>query len=88
MTAKNEKPFEEQDILEKLKLRSEIRRKIGRTKDGKPDRISDTCDEAAGTIERLRQRIIDLEDECRAQRAHVIDLQERINKITRKTGEW
>ena len=65
------KPFEEQDILEKLKLRAEIRRKIGRKADGKPDRIADTCEEAAGTIERLRQMIIDLEDENRELRIRI-----------------
>ena len=77
----SDKPFEEQDILEKLKTRADIRRKIGRTKDGKPDRIADTCDEAAGTIERLRQTIIDLEDESRHQRAKIEFLEDQVEQL-------
>lgn len=48
------KPYEQQDIVEKLRNRAEIRRKIGRKPDGKPDRIADTCEEAANEIEHLR----------------------------------
>jgi len=51
------KPFEEQDVLEKLKNRSDIRRKIGRTSDGKPDRIADTCEAAYAEIVRLREEL-------------------------------
>ena len=50
------KPFEEQDIVEKLRNRAEIRRKIGRKADGKPDRIADTCEQAADEITYLRNR--------------------------------
>jgi hypothetical protein len=53
----SEKPFEEQDIVEKLLIRAAIRRKIGRSKDGKPDRIASTCEEAAAEIIRLREYI-------------------------------
>lgn len=49
------KPYEHQDIVEKLRNRAEIRRKIGRKPDGKPDRIADTCEQAANEIERLRE---------------------------------
>ena len=55
-------PFEEQDILEKLKLRAEIRRKIGRKADGKEDRIAATCDEAYAEIVKLRARVKELEN--------------------------
>ena len=48
-----EKTFNEQTILEKLETRAQIRRKIGRTKDGKPDRIADTCEEAAQIIRQM-----------------------------------
>ena len=65
------KPFEEQDILEKLKLRAEIRRNIGRKADGKPDRIADTCDEAYALIVRQRATIVDLEDENRELRLRI-----------------
>lgn len=57
MTTTLVKPFEQQDILEKLKLRAEIRRKIGRKADGKEDRIAATCDEAYAEIVNLRQYI-------------------------------
>lgn len=55
--ATNQKPYDEQDIIEKLRNRSEIRRAIGRKQDGKPDRIADTCDEAANEIEKLRSQL-------------------------------
>ena len=54
------KPFEEQDILEKLANRAEIRRKIGRKADGKEDRIAATCEEAHAEIVRLRDIITKL----------------------------
>lgn len=60
MQSSENKPFEEQDILEKLKLRAEIRRKIGRTKDGKEDRIAATCEEAYAEIVSLREQVIRL----------------------------
>lgn len=47
------KPFEEQTIVEKLRIRAEIRRKIKRRPDGTADRIADLCEEAASTIEQL-----------------------------------
>jgi hypothetical protein len=53
-------PFEQQDILTKLRLRAEIRRKIGRTSDGKEDRIAATCEEAHAEIVRLRAENIAL----------------------------
>jgi hypothetical protein len=56
------KPFEQQDILEKLKIRAEIRRRIGKTSDGKPDRIADTCEGAYEEIVRLRERVAELEE--------------------------
>lgn len=46
-------PFEEQDILDKLLYRAEIREKINRG-DDKPDRIAITCREAYEEIKRLR----------------------------------
>ena len=54
------KPFEEQDVLEKLQHRAEIRRKIDRG-DGKPDRIAITCEEAIAEITKLRARVCELE---------------------------
>lgn len=49
-----DKPFEEQDIVDKLLIRAAIRRKIGRKADGKEDRIALTCEEAAKEILELR----------------------------------
>jgi hypothetical protein len=54
----NPKPFDEQDIVEKCRIRADIRRQIGTRKsvqEGKPDRIADTLAEAADEIERLRE---------------------------------
>lgn len=45
------KPFEDQTIVEKLRIRAEIRRKIKRRPDGTADRIADLCEEAAAVIE-------------------------------------
>ena len=47
----------EQDIVERLRIRAEIRRQIpGRksVQEGKPDRIADLLEEAALEIDRLR----------------------------------
>lgn len=47
------KPFEEQDITEKLLIRAQIRRQAkGRksVEEGKPDRLSDLLEEAAAKI--------------------------------------
>jgi hypothetical protein len=46
------------DIVERLRIRAAIRRRIpGRksVQEGKPDRLADLLDEAADEIERLRQ---------------------------------
>jgi hypothetical protein len=51
------KPFEEQDITEKLRIRADIRRTAkGRksVEEGKPDRLAVLLDEAANEIDRLR----------------------------------
>jgi hypothetical protein len=51
------KPFEEQDITEKLRIRADIRRNAkGRksVEEGKPDRLAVLLDEAANEIDRLR----------------------------------
>ena len=58
------KPYHEQDILEKLRIRAEIRRQIpGRksVQEGKSDRLADLLEEAAKEIERLRQEVRRLE---------------------------
>ena len=50
----------EQDIVERLRIRAEIRRQIpGRksVEEGKPDRIADLLEEAALEIERLQKKI-------------------------------
>jgi hypothetical protein len=62
---KTNKPFEDQDIVEKLRIRAEIRRKIGRKPDGQEDRIALTCEQAATEIERLRLRVHELETVAR-----------------------
>lgn len=51
------KPFEEQTIVEKLRIRAEIRRKIKRRPDGTADRIADLCEEAANYIEQLEEQL-------------------------------
>ena len=48
----------EQDLVERLRIRAEIRRQIpGRksVQEGKPDRLADLLDEAADEIERLKK---------------------------------
>ena len=50
---KVDKPFEEQDIVEKLLVRAEIRRTIRKEN----DRIADLCEEAAIEIKALRFKI-------------------------------
>ena len=50
----------EQDLVYRLRKRAEIRRQIpGRksVEEGKPDRIADLLEEAANEIERLNDRI-------------------------------
>ena len=54
-------PFDEQDIVEKLINRANMRRMIGRSVGGKPDRIAVTCELAAEEIIRLRQEIDSLQ---------------------------
>jgi len=52
--------MEEQDIVERLRIRANIRRQIQTRKsvqEGKPDRISDLLEEAAREIESLRAEI-------------------------------
>lgn len=51
------KPYNEQTIIEKLRNRATIRRKIGRKADGKPDRIANECEEAANEIENLTNQL-------------------------------
>jgi hypothetical protein len=60
------KPFEEQDITEKLRIRADIRRTAkGRksVEEGKPDRLADLLDEAASKIDALRGEIVRLNEE-------------------------
>lgn len=48
------------DLVERLRKRAKIRRQIATRKsvqEGKPDRIADLLDEAAGEIERLSASI-------------------------------
>jgi hypothetical protein len=49
--------IDEQDLVYRLRKRSEIRRQISTRKsvqEGKPDRMADLLDEAASEIEQLR----------------------------------
>jgi hypothetical protein len=60
------KPFEEQDITEKLRIRANIRRNAkGRksVEEGKPDRLAVLLDEAADKIDALRGEIDRLNEE-------------------------
>ena len=55
--------MEEQGLVERLRVRAEIRRQIpGRksVQEGRPDRIADLLEEAANEIEQLRLIIIEL----------------------------
>ena len=57
----------EQDIVERLRIRAEIRRQIpGRksVQEGLPDRIADLLEEAANYITDLRIELKQLEDYC------------------------
>lgn len=51
-------PLSEQDIVEKLLNRAQIRRSIPRAQPGSPDRISDLCEEAAAEIQSLREKLL------------------------------
>ena len=78
------KPFEEQTLVEKLRIRAQIRRQAkGRksVEEGAPDRLSALLEEAATEITQLEARvgryaqmIIDLEDESRRQRVEIKQL--------------
>ena len=50
-----------QDIVDNLRTRAAIRRSIPRAKDGKPDRISDICEQAADEIVALRLQVAALQ---------------------------
>ena len=53
-----ELPYEQQDIVYRLRKRAEIRRQISTRKsvqEGKPDRMADLLEEAAIEIEELRK---------------------------------
>ena len=53
----------EQTLVQRLKIRAEIRRQISSRKsvqEGKPDRIADLLEEAAAEIERLEQIAVNL----------------------------
>jgi len=58
-----------QDIVDNLRTRAAIRRSIPRAKDGKPDRISDVCEQAADEIVRLRLRVQQLENQLKDKSA-------------------
>lgn len=52
--------MEEDDIINRLRIRADIRRQIPHRKsvqEGKPDRLADLLDEAAEEIEKLRELI-------------------------------
>lgn len=54
-----------EDIVDKLRIRAEIRRQIPSRKsvqEGKPDRLANLLDEAADEIERLRKFIKESND--------------------------
>ena len=56
----NNKPIEEQTLVERLRIRASIRRNNTErksVKEGKPDRISDLLEEAADEIESLERHI-------------------------------
>ena len=56
----NNKPIEEQTLVERLRIRASIRRNNTERKsvqEGKPDRISDLLEEAADEIESLERYI-------------------------------
>lgn len=57
----------EQDIVERLRIRAEIRRQIPSRKsvqEGQPDRIADLLEEAANYIADLRIELKQLEEYC------------------------
>ena len=56
----NNKPIEEQTLVERLRIRASIRRNNKERKsvqEGKPDRIADLLEEAADEIESLERHI-------------------------------
>jgi hypothetical protein len=59
-----------EDLIERLEKRAEIRRQISTRKsvqEGKPDRIADLLEEAANEIEKQKNEIRDLEDLLRSK---------------------
>ena len=56
------KPIEEQTIVEKLRIRAQIRRKVARRPEGQADRIADLCEEAAAEIVRLQNLVNELQE--------------------------
>lgn len=68
------KPFDEQTIVEKLRIRAEIRRKaITRTsvREGKADRLAELLDEAAQKIDDLEQYIKALQQDNKELRRQI-----------------
>lgn len=68
------KPFEEQTITEKLRIRAQIRRQAqGRksVEEGKPDRLSDLLDEAANKIDEQAQYIKALQQDNKELRRQI-----------------
>ena len=58
---KIEKAFEDQDIVEKLLIRADIRRAIRKEN----DRIAELCEEAANEIQYLRAEKLELQAKLR-----------------------
>ena len=61
-----------QDIIDNLRTRAEIRRKIPRAKEGGVDRIADMCEEAADEIVRLRIEVNEMKDFCFNSIKHIL----------------
>ena len=55
------KPINEQSLVEKLRIRAQIRRKVSRRPEGQADRIADLCEEAAAEIVRLQNLVNELQ---------------------------
>ena len=70
----------EQTLVQRLRLRAQIRRSITTRKsyaEGKPDRIADLLDEAADEITRLQNAYDDVAEQYRERYAELEALKEK-----------
>lgn len=84
------KPIEDQTLVERLRIRANIRRNNTErksVKEGKPDRISDLLDEAANRLEAYEDYIALCESHIDYQNSTIDRLVEYNKELERKLNE-